>query len=205
MLYLRDAPIGPDRVAEALGVLGHDVTLASDASDFQTQLESGAYDLGVIFVQTRPAVEYASAIAALSAFVENGGRALYADWSRNAALAAGFGAGFTGSDGGRIVHRSSVRPGDTLLPNSIKLRNTGWFHATNGLTALTGSTVWRHLRERLTAIVRGPSGRSLVFGFLGDTPETADIFARGAEAVLAPAAAQSFFSRTIRLLRRSAR
>jgi len=187
VLYFRDAPIGPDRAAEAFGALGHIVTFATDAGDFQTQLESGAYELGVIFVQSRPAAEYASAIAALSAFVENGGRALYADWSRNAALAAGFGASFTGSGDERSVTSVNLYPARTVVPDSIKLRNTGWFRATSGLDPLGGSTVAATFSSGAAAIVRGPSGRSLVFGFLGDTPENAAIFARGAEAVLAPA------------------
>src|SRR5580765_6476820 len=85
VLYLRDMPIATDRVAEALDSLGHNVTFAVDADDFKTRIESGAYGLGVIFVQTRPATEYAAAIQALAAFVQAGGRALYADWSRNEA------------------------------------------------------------------------------------------------------------------------
>ena len=187
VLYFRDTPIGPDRVAEALDALGHDVTLAVDANDFETQIASGVYNLGIIFVQTRPAAEYASAIQALSAFVSDGGRALYADWSRNAALAAGFGAGFTGGDGGRSATVIALEPGNVLVPDPIKLRNTGWFQATSGLAVRGHSTVAATFDSGAAAIVRGESGRSLVFGFLGDTPETAAIFARGAEAVLAPA------------------
>lgn len=187
VLYFRDTPIGPDRVAEALGALGHSVTLAVDANDFETQIASHAYELGVIFVQTRPAAEYASAIQALSAFVSDGGRALYADWSRNAALAAGFDAGFTGSHGGRSATVIELEPGNVLVPDAIKLRNTGWFQATSGLIVRGHSTVAATFDGGAAAIVRGESGRSLVFGFLGDTPETAAIFARGAEAVLAPA------------------
>jgi hypothetical protein len=186
VLYFRDAPIGPDRLAEALGALGHNVTLATNSDDFQAQIGSGDYDLGAIFVQTQPAAKYSSAITALSTFVNAGGRALYADWSRDAALAAGFGAGFTGSGGERSATVVSLEPGNTLVPSPIKLRNTGWFHAANGLTALNGGTVAASFATGAPAIVRGSSGRSLVFGFLGDTPHTAAIFARGAEAVLAP-------------------
>jgi len=186
VLYFRDAPIGPDRVAEALAALEHEVTMAADADDFATRIASGSYDLGIVFVQSQPADRYASAILALSTFVQEGGRALYADWSRNTALAAEFGAGFTGTGDERSAAVLSLEPGNTLMPDSVKLRNTGWFQATNGLTALDGSTVAATFDSGAAAIVRGSSGRSLVFGFLGDTPESAAIFARGAEAVLAP-------------------
>ncbi len=186
VLYFRDAPIGADRMAEALAAGGHSVTVATDAADFKTRIESNAHEVGVFFVQKRAASEYAAAIQSLSTFVAAGGRALYADWSRNAALAAGFGAAFTGRADGRSATLLDLSPAATPVPEPIALRQTGWFRSTMGLAALTGSSTAAGFENGDAAIVRGATGRSLVFGFLNDTPDFAAVFQRSVEFVLAP-------------------
>jgi hypothetical protein len=184
VLYFREASIAPDRVERALIFLGHDVTLTGSSTDFAAQLATDGYQLGICFIQQRGAAEYASAVRALSSFVAAGGRALYADWSRDATLAAEFGAGFTGRGDQRQVTLLGLESGGTPAPDSVKLRNTGWFSATSGLTSLPGSSVAARFENGDAAIVRGGSGRSLMFGFLNDTPVTAGVFARAIEAVL---------------------
>ena len=186
VLYFRDAPIGSDRMAEALAAAGHTVTVATGADDFQTRIESGAHDLGVFFVQKHAASEYAAAIQSLSTFAAAGGRALYADWSGNTALAAGFGAGFTGRANARLATSVDLDPAATPVPEPIALRRTGWFRPTIGLTALDGSSAAASFENGDAAIVRNATGRSLVFGFLSDTPESSAVFQRGIEFVLAP-------------------
>ena len=187
VLYFRDAPIGSDRMEKALAAAGHNVVVATGADDFRTQIESGAYDIGVFFVQKRAASEYEAAIQSLGAFVAAGGRALYADWSGNAALAAGFGAGFTGRGNLRRATLLDLDPAATPVPEPIALRHTGWFRSTLGLVALDGSSDAARFENGDAAIVRGATGRSLVFGFLSDTPESAAVFQRSVEFVLAPA------------------
>ena len=184
VLYFRDAPIAADRLAEAVDSLGLNLTVTGDPAEFQTQLASGDFEVGVFFVQNRAAADYAPAIQALRDFVAGGGRALYADWSQNATLAEGFGAGFTANVNDPAVFLDDLQPGTTLVINPMKLRNTGWFNHAAGLTALPGSTVAAHFSNGDAAIVRGPNGRSLVYGFLSDTPACASYFRRGIEAVL---------------------
>ena len=180
VLYFRDVPIGADRMAEALAASGHAVTVAADAGDFQIRIESGAFDLGVFFVQKRVAAEYAPAIQSLGAFVNAGGRAFYADWSQNSALAAVFGASFAGA-----ANPKNLRAGTALVPANIALRNTGWFAHVANVLALPGASVAARFDDGGGAIVRASHGRSFVFGFLGDAPASSDVFARAVGFVFA--------------------
>jgi hypothetical protein len=110
----------------------------------------------------------------LGAFVAGGGKAIYADWSGNSALAAQFGAGFTGNN-----NNNAVTILDPAFGPNQTLTNPGWGTFSTGLTALPGSTVAATFGNGDGAIVLGNGGRSIVYGFLNDTPSSPVVFAGG--------------------------
>jgi len=167
ILYFNDYSVGTDRMGEALGGLGagYSVTTVTSSSDFATQIASGAYDLGIFMVQDYQSSTYADGITALGAFVAEGGRSIYTDWSINNTYAGLFGAAWTGS-----LNESPVQvafpPLEFWLQNPVYLTNPGWGTYSMGVS---GATVAATFPSTDGAIVLGNSGRSITNGFLTDT------------------------------------
>lgn len=168
ILYYNDYTIGTDSMGQALANLGPGYTVytASSDTDFQTQLATGNYSLGIFFAQDFQSSNYTSAISALATFAQGGGGAIYADWSQNGSLAAGFGAGFTGN-----TNESQFTVSDPALANGItnpvNLNNPGWGVFSTGLTGSNVAATF--VSDGNGAIVIGDNGHAIVNGFLNDT------------------------------------
>jgi hypothetical protein len=169
VLYYRDYVIGTDAMEQALSALsssGNSVTIASDSTQFESLISNSTFDLGIFFAQGYSADSYTSAINALGNFVSTGGKAIYADWSRNSGLAAQFGASFTG--GSPNQNQMTVQSPQLGL-GTYAFNSPGWGIYTTGLAALPGSSVLATFPGSDAAIVRSGNGRSIVNGFLSDT------------------------------------
>jgi len=170
VLYYRDYIFGVDGMAAALSGLGSDysVTTVSDSSDFETEIATGNYSLGIFFVQGFEASIYPTAINALGGFVAGGGKAIYTDWSRNNSLAfANFGVGFTGNynQDTMTVTMPELSAGLTN-PVTITTTDPGWSIYTTGLSSSTTAATFANGE---TAIAVSMDGRVIVNGFLSDT------------------------------------
>ena len=170
ILYYVDMVFGTDAMAHALVNVSasHAVTTAPTLRDFSREIASGAYDLGIFFQQNSAGRNYNTAIAALGTFVVGGGKAIYADWSRNATNGANFDVGYTGD-----VNFTSLTVVDPALlaglTNPVGLSapptNPTWGFISFGLTGAAAAT----FEGGQAAIVFGNEGRSITNGFLSDT------------------------------------
>lgn len=69
-LYYKDFSLGTDAMANALANNSNfTVTTATSPADFETQINSGTFDVGIFFAQSFPSGNYSSAINALGSFV----------------------------------------------------------------------------------------------------------------------------------------
>jgi hypothetical protein len=173
-LYYTDYVLGTDQFQSALAGSGNTYTVATDATNFLTLLQTNTYDVGAFFVQGQYASNYSTAINGLGSFIAGGGKAIYADWSGDSSLAAQFGAGFTGN-----TNQTAVTISNPLFGSDLTLTNLGWGDFSTGLTALAGSTVAGTFGNGDGAIVVGNGGRSIVYGFLNDTTSSSSVFAGG--------------------------
>ena len=168
ILYYNDMTLGDDAMASALaGLSGSTVTTATDSTDFQTQLATGNFDLGIYMIQN--ATGYDSTFAALATFVQNGGKAII-DFNDTATGApTGFGAAFTGNTNDSSLTVTDTTLASGLSGNSLTFANPGWANFSFGLTADPGAIVAATLSNSESAIVIANSGRSIFNGFLSDT------------------------------------
>jgi hypothetical protein len=180
ILYYRDLVVSQDSMAQALVNLGpeYNVTTVSSSSAFQTQIQSGNYALGIFFVQQYSSGSYTGAINALGAFVANGGKAIYTDWSRDSSLSLpNFGVGFSGvaNETAMNVTKPEFAVG---LTNPIQFSNPGWGIFTMGTSG--GEIAAQFTPSGHAAIGIGMDGRAIVNGFLSDTfngaPDGAKLF-----------------------------
>jgi hypothetical protein len=169
ILYFADLNIGTDRMAEALATFGgtHVVTTAASLGDFTTQLSGGGFDLAIFFQQNSSGAGYDAAFTAIDTFVAGGGRAIAADWVREAAHVDGFGGSFTGG-----TNQTSVTVTDPSLilgiVNPVTLVNPGWGVFSTGLLPGTASCS-ATFGNAECAILLGNGGRTIFNGFLADT------------------------------------
>lgn len=168
ILYFNDLSLGTDRMGEALATrvgLGDTVTVATDPTDFATQIGGGGFDLGIFFQQNSSGGDYDAAHSALGTFVAGGGKGIGADWTLNDTHAGEYGAGYTGgvNETAVTVTHAALLPG---LANPVDLFNPGWGIFSTGLN---GGTSAAGFGGGDSAIVLGNSDRSIFNGFLSDT------------------------------------
>lgn len=180
VLYYRDGVIGPDAMGAALSASTHTVTQATSQSEFRGLVEGGGWDLVIYFQQSYSAGTGAD--TAIADWVAGGGRAIFADWERNAALGALFDASYTGING-----QTQVTFTDPLL-GTKSLANPGWDNFSMGLSALDAAEALAHFANGDDAVVLGNGGRTILNGFLVDTMPLAvgmAVFSSQVERVLA--------------------
>jgi hypothetical protein len=159
VLYYRDASIAADAMGAALNASAHAVTRADSQSDFRGLVQNGGWDLVVYFQQSYSAGTGAD--TAIAQWVAGGGRAIFADWDRTAAIASLFGASYTGTN-------NQTQLSFDLLGNAT-LSNPGWDVFSMGLSAHVDATATAWFANGQDAVVFGNGGRTVLNGFLNDT------------------------------------
>lgn len=173
LVYI-DYEIQNGQVLNALAALGYTATVAVDWFDFSTKLNTGAYGLAVAFNQYLPwetTGAKPTLLPALTAYIGNGGSVVFGDWTTDNDFAALFEAQFTGFNNQTIMTLDpSIEAG---LPNPLTLSNTGWGIYSTGLVAIGGGVSLATFPNGDAAIVRGNGGRTIILGYLSDTPPAA--------------------------------
>lgn len=173
-LVFVDMVHGNDGVVDALTANGFTTTVATSASDFVTQLQSGGFDLAVLFTQGESATYYSISTTAISNFIASGKKMIFTTWTNDdAAYATLFDASFSGS-----TNLTTVTVTDPTIAsgitNPIILSNPGWFIGFSiGLQAINGAEVLGTFENGNAAIVRGNGGNTIMLGYLSDAPALA--------------------------------
>jgi hypothetical protein len=151
--------------------MGYTVTVATDWNDFSTKLGSNNYGIAVAFNQNSGWYNKPTLLPALAAYIASGGSVVFGDWTLDNDFASLFEAQFTGgiNQTDMTLHPSIA----TGLPNPISLSNTGWGTFSTGLTPIAGGQVLASFPNGNASIVKGNSGRTIILGYLSDTPPAA--------------------------------
>lgn len=170
LVYI-DYEIEDGKVLDALTALGYTATVATDWNDFSTKLGANNYGLAVAFNQNYAWSVKATVLSALDTYITNGGSVVFGDWTTDNDFAALFEAQFTGvNNQTEMTLDPSIASG---LPNPISLVSTGWGTFSTGLTALGGGEVLATFPNGNASIVRGNGGKTVILGYLSDTPPEA--------------------------------
>jgi hypothetical protein len=165
ILYWTDFVLGNDAMAAALAISGHSVTTSTSEADFVADVGVGGWDL-VIFMNQN--TSNASAHTAINTWVTGGGRAIFADWTRNATTAAAFDASYPGGTNQTSVNVTSPALAAGLGTNPIALSNPGWGVFSMSMDEAGGASA-AIFGNGTDAIVVGSGGRTIINGFLNDT------------------------------------
>ncbi len=165
-----------DGVVDGLNALGYTTTVATDWTDFSTKLATGIYTLAVGFAQNNDAIGSGFNLTVVQNYISAGGHMIFATWtSSDASIVNLFGASLTGN-----INLGTVTVTDPRLsagiPNPFSILNPtpwGWGTFSLGLTALPGSEVLGTFENGDAAIVRANGGKTIILGYLSDTPPTA--------------------------------
>lgn len=170
ILYYNDFSLGTDQMSLALSALAgtHTTTLASDPTDFATQIATGNFDMGIFFQQNSSGGDYDAAWAALATHIGNGGYAIGADWTQNNTHMAAFGASFGGTSN---LNQFTITDPALLagVGNPVDLTNPGWGVFSGDLNAIGSGASGADFTGGLSAIVIGNGGNTYFNGFLSDT------------------------------------
>ena len=138
VIYYVDYDGGTNPFPQAMNELGIDYDTASGASDFNTKVGSGDYELAILFLQgyTHDSATYAN----LGSFIGAGGKAIFTDWYRDATMGSWFGVTYTSNENESSVTLTApflmaggVGPTESLYNSGYGIR---W---TQGM-ALSGAT-----------------------------------------------------------------
>lgn len=169
-LVYADLTLENDYVVTALTNLGFTVTVAADWTDFNTQLVSGNFGFAAAFNQnTTNGLSYAS----VQTYINSGGCMVYTDWTRDNGYMDLFEASWTGS-----TNSPSMTITDPVLGAGITspmiFTNPGWGDYSMGLAPTGAGEVLAVFPSGEAAVVRGNGGRTIVLGYLSDTPPEAE-------------------------------
>jgi hypothetical protein len=188
ILYYVDGTQSSDQMLAALDYYAaagiHTYTKLTNVQDYGSELQSGAYDLGILMVQQTQSstTEVTSAINALGQFVDDGGLSIYTDWSRNDSLASLFDVEWQGGSiyesGNKNYQSMDITYADFALGMSgqVDFTDQGWSNYNLAMTPLEGGTSAAAYRVNgepsdITAIALGNDGRSITNGMMNDTFE----------------------------------
>jgi hypothetical protein len=165
LVYI-DQIVGADNVTPALA--GHTVTTATSWADFDTKLAGGSYQLVIALGQNNA---LAANTTTLANYITGGGRAIVDDYTSNPAYGPMMNATYTG-----VTNQNSANFLITALSSGITnpqpLTNPGWGIYSMGLLAAAGGTSVCTFPNGNSCAVSGNGGRTLLLGFLSDTPGT---------------------------------
>lgn len=163
-----------DGVVNGLTALGYTTTIASSWTDFNTKLASGNFTLAVAFAQNMPASTSGFDITVAQNFIDAGGNMIFATWTTvDTAIANLFGASFSGNNNLTTVTITDANL-SAGITNPFALTNASWGTFSMGLNALEGSEVLATFENGDAAIVRANGGKTIMLGYLSDTPALAE-------------------------------
>jgi len=172
VLFYNDGIGGADdNVTPALDANGFAVTFTDVVATFNAEVSTGGHDLVIAMVQgSSPAFD----LPTLATYVEGGGRAIGADWSRTAGFATVFDAIFSGATNLTTADLDAPALAEGLT-NPIVLENPTYGIYSTGLTADVGGSSLCTFENADSCLVSGNEGRTAMLGFLMDTvPGTDD-------------------------------
>jgi hypothetical protein len=168
LLYI-DSVLGTNYVTPALTAGSHTVTTATSWADFNTKLAGGSYQLVIALNQNNA---LGANLATLQNYINGGGRVIFTDWTQQSSFATALGGAYTGT-----TNQNSL---NFLLPalsagitNPQPLSNPGWGTYSMGESAAGGVSVCSFPNSN-SCVVSANGGRTLLLGFLSDTPSAAD-------------------------------
>ena len=169
-LYLADGMAGIDHLYPALLKQGYRTRRTEDKEFFNQQLVESTNRLVIAF---RHADIGAIDTVALGNHLDGGGRAIAADWTRDAELAAVLEAAYSGSRAASpvTIHNDTLADG---ISNPFDLINPGWGTWLTPLRAIGDAESVASFPDKNSALVWGRGGRSAMLGFLGDTVNDAE-------------------------------
>jgi hypothetical protein len=170
ILYWNDYIAGTDCMGKALVNIANtystSVTTATGLSDFENKVSAGGWDLVILMIQGS-----GYSTPNFNTYVSGGGKAILADWTEDATRGALFGVTYTGNDNQDVVTIT-----DDLLSvgvtNPMSLTNPGYGIFSMGITNTAG-TVAATFPNGEAAIVVGADRKTIINGFLSDTPTSA--------------------------------
>lgn len=159
------------KTLEALANLGYTVTVASNWNNFNNMLGSNDYGLVVFFNQ---GTGLGASLTAMTNYINNGGSAVFTDWTRNASFASLFNIQFTDNNNETLMHLDPRI--EHNVSNPMTLTNTGWSQIFSTGLAPTGDgeVLATFGISGDAAIVRANEGRTIVLGYLSDVPPAVD-------------------------------
>lgn len=159
------------KTLEALANLGYTVTVAFDWNDFNNKLDNNDYGLVVFFNQGQA---LGASLTAVTNYINNGGSAVFTDWTRNASFASLFQIQFTDNNNETVMHLDPRI--EESVSNPMTLTNTGWTQIFSTGLAPTGDGEILATFDISgdAAIVRANEGRTIVLGYLSDVPPVGD-------------------------------
>ena len=177
------------KITDALIALNYNVTVATDWPDFSTKLTNNNYGLAVGFNQTYAwnSNEKSELLTVLSNYISNGGGVVFDDWTKDSDFAGFFEAQYESST--NETEMTLIPSIATGVTNPVILSDPGWSVFSMGLGSVGGGQVLATFGNGELAIVRGNGNRTILLGYLTDTPPEADrqqLFMNLFEAVVPP-------------------
>jgi hypothetical protein len=169
-LVFIDYSLENDFIVPALTDQGYNVTIASSWTDFDTKIISGLYGLAVACSQNYWAVPSPSAI---QTFINGGGLMVLCDWTMNSTLAGLFEASYTNQLNQSLVTFTDLTLGHGIN-NPMALINPGWGTYSMGVAPVGGGKVLATFPNGNAAAILGNGGRTIILGYLSDTPPADD-------------------------------
>ena len=170
VLYYADVNQGTDYMDSALTACGFDVTKPADWSEFNTELQTGDFDLAISFNQGDiPNLDK----DIMAAYIAQGGKVIFTDWNKTSEFAQLFNASYTGNENETPITITESALSNRIT-NPMSISNPGWGTWSMGLSATGGGQSLAYFPNSDDAIVLGNQGRTAILGFLGDTPPADD-------------------------------
>jgi len=170
VLYYADSIIGTNYVTPALTAGSHTVTTAVSWADFNTKLAGGGYQLVIALNQNSG---IGADLPTMQNYIAGGGRVILADWTQTATFATALGGGYTGTTNQNSLNFLVPALSAGITKPQV-LSNPGWGTYSMGETVGGSSTSVCSFPNSNSCAVSGNGGRTLLLGFLSDTPSATD-------------------------------
>ena len=169
IIYYVDKDQGSNPFPQAMNELGLAYDTATDASDFNTKVGSGDYDLAVLLLQLN--FHGSSEYSNLQTFINGGGKAILTDFDMDTTIGSWFGVTYTGVTNTEPVTLTAPFLTAGGVGSSMGLIDPGWITWSMGM-ALSGATSGATFPNGNVAVAY--TDTTIVNGMLKDTFEDED-------------------------------